>query len=54
MDANGKGAFKHPGFRTVWLLALFNAIAMSATPMMLAGSLVAVMSAVRGRPGCAT
>ena len=43
MDANGKGGGTHPGFRSVWLLALFNAIAMSATPMMmLVGSLVGV------------
>ncbi len=43
MDANGKRPRVHPGFRTVWLLALFNAVAMSATPMMmLVGSLVGV------------
>ena len=43
MDANRKSAAVHPGFRTVWLLALFNAVAMSATPMMmLVGSLVGV------------
>lgn len=46
MDANGKHPPAHPGLRTVWLLALFNAVAMSATPIMvLVGSLVGVQLA---------